>query len=50
MYKLILGKKSAHIGIAIDTDELGLGVSFGKRSKGFVLDIAIIMLHIYITG
>ncbi|GEM_PF-6591510 len=50
MYKLILGKKSDHIGIAIDTDELGLGVSFSKRSKGFVLDIAIIMLHIYITG
>ena len=36
--------------IAIDTDELGLGLSFGKRSKGWVLDIAIIMLHIYITG
>lgn len=49
MYKLLFGKKSDHIGVSIDTDEIGLGISYSKHSKGWILDIAIIILHIYIT-
>jgi hypothetical protein len=50
VYKLLFGEKYDHIGIVIDTDEIGLGISFGKRSKGWVLDITIIIFYIYITG
>ena len=49
VYKLLFGKKSDRIGITLDTNEIGLGVLCSKSSAGGWVDIAIFILHIYIT-
>lgn len=49
VYKILFGKKSDCIGITLDTNEIGLGVLCSKSSAGGWVDIAIFILHIYIT-
>ncbi|WP_181899314.1 hypothetical protein [Lachnotalea glycerini] len=49
MYKL-LESKSERFGVVINTSEVGIGVLITKSLSGLVVDISLLLLHIYFVS